>query len=92
MAGEGRFPGWVRYSGVGLELAGATAGLALVGYWVDGRFGTRPWGTVIGVVIGLVGGLYNLVRESLAAVRQAKADDESAAADADSKGHGKDGA
>jgi ATP synthase protein I len=92
MAGDSRFPGWVRYSGVGLELAGATAGLALVGYWVDGRFGTRPWGTLIGVVIGLVGGLYNLVRESLAAVRQAKADDESAAADADSKGHGKDGA
>ena len=73
-----RFPGWVRYSGVGLELAGATAGLALVGYWIDGRFGTRPWGMIVGVVIGLVGGLYNLVKESLEAVREAKADDESA--------------
>src|SRR5215467_15432245 len=70
-----RVPGWVRYSGIGLELAGATAGLALVGYWVDGKFGTSPWGILIGVVIGIVGGLYNLVRESLAAAREAQLDD-----------------
>jgi F0F1-type ATP synthase assembly protein I len=86
-----RYPGWVRHSGVGLELAGATAGLALIGYWVDGRFGTRPWGTIVGVVIGLVGGLYNLVRESLEAVREAKAEDESARDDVASKERGKDG-
>jgi F0F1-type ATP synthase assembly protein I len=71
-----RFPGWVRYSGVGLELAGATAGLAFVGYWIDGKYGTGPWGILIGVLIGIVGGLYNLVKQSLAAVREAKDDDE----------------
>ena len=76
MTEDRRFPSWVRYSGVGLELAGATAGLALVGYWVDGRFHTSPWGILIGVVIGIVGGLYNLIRESLAAVREAKSDDD----------------
>jgi ATP synthase protein I len=92
MAADRRFPGWVRYSGVGLELAGATAGLALVGYWIDGKFGTRPWGTVIGVVIGIVGGLYNLVRESLAAIREAKADDDLASGKAGSKESGKDDA
>ncbi len=70
-----RFPAWIRYSGVGLELAGATAGLALVGYWIDGKFGTSPWGILGGVAIGLVGGLYNLVKESLAAAREAQADD-----------------
>jgi F0F1-type ATP synthase assembly protein I len=86
-----RYPGWVRHSGVGLELAGATAGLALIGYWVDGRFGTRPWGTIVGVVVGLVGGLYNLVRESLEAVREAKAEDDSARDDVASKERGKDG-
>jgi len=77
-----RFPAWVRYSGVGLELAGATAGLALVGYWVDGKFGTSPWGILIGVFIGIVGGLYNLVKESLAAAREAQQDDAAQQADA----------
>ena len=71
-----RFPGWVRYSGVGLELAGATAGLALLGSWIDRKYGTSPWGILGGVVIGIVGGLYNLVKESLAAIREAKHDDD----------------
>jgi F0F1-type ATP synthase assembly protein I len=76
MGTDRRFPGWVRYSGVGLELAGAMAGLAFIGYWIDKRFGTSPWGILGGVVIGLGGGLYNLVRESLEAVREAKVDDD----------------
>jgi F0F1-type ATP synthase assembly protein I len=71
-----RSPGWVRYSGFGLELAGAIAGLALLGHWIDGKFGTTPWGILGGVIIGMVGGMYNLVRESLAAVREAKDDDD----------------
>jgi F0F1-type ATP synthase assembly protein I len=75
MSADQRAPGWIRYSGIGLELAGATAGLALVGYWIDGRFGTGPWGLLGGVFIGIVGGLYNLVRESLAAIREARTED-----------------
>ena len=75
MSAEKRYPGWVRHSGIGLELAGATAGLALLGYWIDGHFGTRPWGIIGGVIIGLVGGLYNLVKESLNAVHEAQEDD-----------------
>ena len=90
MPADRRFPGWVRHSGVGLELAGATAGLALLGYWIDGRYGTAPWGILGGVVIGLVGGLYNLVRESLAAVREARVEDNQAAHDTP-KERGRDG-
>jgi ATP synthase protein I len=75
MSADKRFPGWVRYSGAGIELAGATAGLALLGYWVDGKFGTKPWGILVGVLFGLVGGLYNLVRESLEAVKEGQAED-----------------
>ena len=75
-AEDRRFPAWIRHSGVGLELAGAMAGLAFVGYWIDGRFGTQPWGILGGVVLGLAGGLYNMVRESLAAAREAKVEDQ----------------
>lgn len=60
---------------MGLELAGAMAGLALLGYWIDSRFGTHPWGMLSGVVIGLVGGLYNLVKQSLDAMRESKTED-----------------
>ena len=87
MSADRRFPGWVRYSGVGLELAGATAGLALVGHWIDGRFATEPWGMLGGVVIGLVGGLYNLVRESFEAADEAKSEDQLASGE----GRGPDG-
>ena len=82
MSADRRFPGWVRHSGVGLELAGAVAGFALVGYWIDRRYETEPWGLVIGLALGMIGGLYNLVRESLQAAREAKLEDEASRRDA----------
>jgi F0F1-type ATP synthase assembly protein I len=86
---DSRLPGWVRHSGVGLELAGAVAGFALLGYWIDRRFATEPWGVVVGVIFGLVGGLYNLVKQSLQAVRDARIEDEGSAGPG---GPGKNGA
>ena len=62
---------WIRYSGLGVEFAGAVAGFTLVGYWVDRHFQCSPWGVLAGVLLGLVGGFYNLIRQSLAAVREA---------------------
>ena len=76
MSADRRFPGWVRHSGVGLELAGAVAGFALVGFWVDRRYDTQPWGLVIGLVLGMIGGLYNFVKQSLQATREAQREDE----------------
>ena len=75
MSADKRFPDWVRHSGVGLELAGAVAGFSLIGYWIDRHYDTSPWGLLVGVVLGMVGGLYNFVREALQATREAKQED-----------------
>ena len=62
--------GGMRYAGLGLELAGAVAGLTLLGYWLDGRWGTAPWLMLAGLAIGLLGGTYNLLRETLGETRR----------------------
>jgi F0F1-type ATP synthase assembly protein I len=53
----------------GFELAGAVAGFTLVGMWVDHHYHSDPWGVLVGVALGLVGGTYNLIRDSIAASR-----------------------
>jgi F0F1-type ATP synthase assembly protein I len=81
MPAEKRFPTWVRYSGVGVEFSAAVAGFALVGYWIDNHFESGPWGLVVGLILGFVGGLYNLVKQSLQASKEARIEDEAAQAD-----------
>ena len=66
---DGDRPSWLRFSGIGFEFVAAIAGFALVGYWVDRHWNIRPWGLVIGAVLGLIGGMYNLIRESLGAFK-----------------------
>jgi F0F1-type ATP synthase assembly protein I len=64
-------PSWLQLTSIGFELAAAVLGFSLLGWWVDRHFGTHPWGVLGGALLGLVGGMYNLVRESLWATRQA---------------------
>ena len=59
-----------RFYSLGFELVAAVAGFTLVGYWVDRHYGTAPWGLLIGLGLGLVGGTYNLIRSSLVATRK----------------------
>ncbi|MEK6799317.1 MAG: AtpZ/AtpI family protein [Planctomycetota bacterium] len=58
-----------RFYGIGLNYVGAVAGCGLFGYWLDRRYGCEPWGVLIGAGLGLIGGTYNLMRESLSAFR-----------------------
>jgi len=66
---------WTKLSGIGIELAAAVAGFTLAGYWWDRHFHTGPWGLLIGLALGLVGGTYNLIRQSLNASRDAASSD-----------------
>jgi F0F1-type ATP synthase assembly protein I len=61
---------WTRLSGLGIELVAAVAGFVAVGYWWDRHFGTSPWGIVGWGAAGLVGGMYNLIRQSLLAFKE----------------------
>jgi F0F1-type ATP synthase assembly protein I len=64
-------PNWAKLSGLGVELAAAVGGGTLFGYWWDRHFDTAPWGMVVGGAVGVVGGLYNLIRQSLRAIKEA---------------------
>lgn len=57
--------GSLRYASMGIELAASIVGLTLVGYWVDHHFGTGRVGLTVGAVLGIVGGMYNFIRQAL---------------------------
>ncbi len=67
--------GWLRFSGMGIEFAAAVVGFTLVGLWIDRSYDCGPWGVLIGAVLGLIGGMYNLIRQSLVAMKMAERDD-----------------
>lgn len=50
--------------GIGVELAVAIAGLAILGYWADEYFDTEPWLVLTGTVLGVVGGSYNAFKQA----------------------------
>lgn len=55
------------YFSLGAQIAGTLAGLTLLGYWLDGRFGTRPWLMIGGIVLAFLGIgalLYRLARQT----------------------------
>ena len=57
--------GAMRFASAGVELA-ATVGVGcLAGYWIDRRFETSPWGFVVCSAVGVVGGLYNMIRPAI---------------------------
>jgi len=67
----GKQPNSRRLAGIGFELAAAVAGFVLVGYWVGKYFDRAEMGILIGAVLGLIGGMYNLIRVTMAASRGA---------------------
>lgn len=60
---------WSGYS-KGFELAAAILGFSFLGYWLGGKYGDAQLGTAVGAVLGIVGGMYNLIRQSLTGSRR----------------------
>ena len=56
---------WLRYSGIAGTLIG-TIGVCLgLGLWADSAWGTSPWLTIVGSLVGVVGGLYVSLKDLL---------------------------
>ncbi len=52
-----------RWLGYGVELAGVIGFFAYIGYLADQKFETKPWLTVTGILIAMVGMFYLLFKE-----------------------------
>ncbi|MBE7466610.1 MAG: AtpZ/AtpI family protein [Planctomycetes bacterium] len=55
----------LQYLNLGMQLAVAIGGFTALGYWLDGKFGWSPWGTVGFGMFGVVVGLYHFLKSSL---------------------------
>jgi F0F1-type ATP synthase assembly protein I len=68
----------MRLAGLGVELAATVGGFVVIGLWIDWHYDCRPWGILTCMALGLVGGMYNFIRQ---AVRFSKEADEADQAD-----------
>lgn len=53
---------YLRYAGAGVEFFAGVAALTLLGVWADGRLGTTPFLTIVGVLLGFAASSWNLIR------------------------------
>ena len=52
----------LKYAQISGMLIGPMLGFGAIGYWLDGRFGTKPWLLLAGLVLGMIGGFVNFFR------------------------------
>lgn len=55
-----------RLGGLGFEFAAAVAGFSLLGYWIGRHYENPQLGLLIGAILGIIGGMYNLIRATTA--------------------------
>lgn len=53
------------YAGLGMEMISPVLVLGGLGYWLDGRWDTRPWLAVVGATLGMATGMYSVIRRLL---------------------------
>ena len=55
----------MQQSQMGLLLVAPVLGLGAIGYFLDRHFGTSPWITLGGLVLGVIGGMVNFIHAAL---------------------------
>ena len=52
----------LKYAQSGTMLVAPMVALGAIGFWLDRRFGTKPWLLLAGLIVGMVGGFVNFFR------------------------------
>jgi len=58
-------PSPMRLLGAGMELGGVVVVMAGIGYGIDRWLDSGPWGVAVMSLVGVTGGLYNLIKQAL---------------------------
>ena len=62
----------MKFAGVGFEFAAAVGVCGYLGYWADRYWRIEPWGLLMGLGLGFVAGLYQLVRTAQSIDRESR--------------------
>jgi ATP synthase protein I len=60
---------FARVGALGIELALSTVIGLVLGQWLDGKFGTEPWLTLAGLLLGVIAGFRSLIETARRATR-----------------------
>ena len=52
----------LRYTGVGVQFMGEAGVVAALGWWIDTKLDSLPWGLVVGAMLGVTLATINLVK------------------------------
>lgn len=55
---------YMKYSVIGIEIAGSIAVGGFIGYWLDEKLGTDPWMLILWLIFGIIAGFRSLFRMS----------------------------
>ncbi len=62
---------WLKFAGLGMELAGSTLGLAAIGYLIDRYRGKDDgYGVAAGALIGFSFGMFRLIQKAMREVHE----------------------
>ncbi|QNH64219.1 AtpZ/AtpI family protein [Hymenobacter sediminicola] len=54
---------FARFTGLGFQMLATIGVCTWLGIWLDGRFGSSPWGTVVLTLLGVFTAMYFVIRE-----------------------------
>ena len=66
---------YMKYSLIGIEMAGSVIVGGFIGYWLDGKLGTEPWMLIFWVICGIIAGFRSLYKMAKTIIDEGKNDD-----------------